>query len=246
MLFLWIMPHLLLGLLAAIFWRRRLYREFPCFFAYLLYEMAEFFLLFASRFVFGVSMDKYSYIFAATLMVSVALRFGMIDEVSKDLFRESDFLKVAARRMLQAVTGVLLVMAILLAVYAPGNNGAKWVAGVFVVNRGATMVQCGLLLTLLLFSRFSGLSWRRPAFGIALGLGVLASVDLAMYAIRAEFPGDAARLVSNLLITGTYLVCVLIWIVYVLAPEPKPVSFTVVSHDEVEIWNTELQQLLRQ
>jgi hypothetical protein len=108
------------------------------------------------------------------------------------------------------------------------------------------MVQCGLLLALLLFSRFLGLSWRRPAFGVALGLGVLTSVDLAYSALRAEFTSRVGAEFLNLLVTGTYLVCVLTWIGYLLAPELKPASLTVVPHDdEVETWNRELQQLLK-
>jgi hypothetical protein len=244
-LFLWISPHVLLGLLAVVLCRRRLYREFPCFFAYVLYEIAEFILLSALNFVPSATPWQYVYAHSATLLLSIALRFGVIDEVSKDLFRESQFLKVSTRRLLQCVAGLLLGMGVLLAVYAPGDSSARWIAGVTVVNRGAAMVQCGLLLSLLLFSRFLGLSWRRPAFGITLGLGALTSVDVAIYAVRAEFSSDAWVPYLNLLITGAYLVCVLIWIGYLLAPERKPASLTIVSHDEVETWNTELQRLLR-
>jgi hypothetical protein len=221
-----------------------LYREFPVFFAYVFYEIAEFILLFALYSIPGAG-KQYAYAYCATLLLSVALRFGVIDEVSKDLFRESQFLKVSARRSLRCVTGLLLVMGVLLAVYAPGENSAKWIAGVSVVNRGAAMVQCGLLLSLLLFSRFLGLSWRRPAFGIALGLGVLTSVDLAMFALRTAFASWVAVEFFNLLITGAYLVCVSIWIGYLLAPELEPASLTVVSRDEVETWNRELQHFLK-
>ena len=244
LLFLWISPHVLLGVLAVILCKRRLYREFPVFFAYVLCEIAEFILLFALYSILGVTSKPYAYAYCATLMISIALRFGVIDEVSKDLFRESQFLKVSARRSLQCVTGLLLVMGVLLAVYAPGDNRFAFATGISVVNRGAAMVQCGLLLALLLFSRFLGLSWRRPAFGIALGLAVLTSLDLAMFALRAEFTSRVAEFL-NLLITGTYLVCVSIWIGYLLAPEPEPASLAVVPHDEVETWNTELQHLLR-
>ncbi len=211
----------------------------------MLYEIAAFIPLFTWYSVRGVTGKQYAYAYSATLMISIALRFGVIDEVSKDLFRESQFLKVSARRSLQGVTGLLLGVAVLLAVYAPGDNSVRWHAGVSVVNRGAAMVQCGLLLALLLSSRFLGLSWRRHAFGIALGLGVLTSVDLAFFALRAEFASEVAREYLNLLVTGTYLVCVSIWIGYVLAPEPEPASLTVVPHDEVETWNRELQHLLR-
>jgi len=246
-LFLLISPHVLLGVLAVILYKRRLYREFPVFFAYVLYEIAKFIPLFALYSVLGVTSKPYAYAYCATLLVSIALRFGVIDEVSKDLFRESQFLKVSARRSLQCLAGLLLAMGVVLAVYAPGSNSGRWYAGVFVVNRGAAMVQCGLLLALLLFSRFLGLSWRRPAFGVALGLGVLTSVDLAYSALRAEFTSRVGAEFLNLLVTGTYLVCVLTWIGYLLAPELKPASLTVVprDNDEVETWNRELQQLLK-
>ena len=105
---------------------------------------------------------------------------------------------------------------------------------------------CGLLLALLLFSRFLSLSWRRPAFGIALGLAVLTSLDLAMFALRGAFTSEVAREFLNWLITGSYLVCVSIWIGYLLVPEVEPAFSTVVPDGEVEIWNKELQQWLRQ
>ena len=244
LLFLWITPPVLLGVLAVVLCKRRLYREFPVFFAYVLCEIAEFVSLFALHSM-GVTSEQYAYAFSAVLLLGIALRFGVIDEVSKDLFRESRLLKVSARRLLQSVAGLLLVGGALLAVYAPGNNSVRWHAGVSVVNRGAVMVQCGLLLALLLFSRFLGLSWRRPAFGIALGLGILTSVDLATSAIRVEFTSDVTREFLNLLITVASLVCVSIWIGYSLAPDLEPASLTVVSRDEVETWNRELQHLVR-
>jgi len=98
--FLWIAPHVLLGILAVVLCKRRLYREFPCFFVYVLYEIAEFILLFALYFVPGAG-KQYAYAYCATLLFSIVLRFGVIDEISKDLFRESSFLKVSARRSLQ-------------------------------------------------------------------------------------------------------------------------------------------------
>jgi hypothetical protein len=244
-LFLWIAPHVLLCVLAVILCKRRLYTDFPCFFAYVLYEIAEFGLMFGLYFVASVTKQQYVYVYCATLAISVALRFGMIDEVSRDLFRESRMLKSSARRLLQCVTGLLFMVGILLAVYAPGDNRIWWAAGASVVSRGAAMIQCGLLLALLLFSRFLGLSWRRPTFGIAVGLGVLTSVDLAVYSLRAEWGGGAWVPYLNLLATGTYLICVLIWIAYLRAPELQPASPAVLPRNEVEIWNMEFQHLLR-
>ncbi len=252
LLFLWVTPHLLLGVVAVVLWKRRLYRKFPGFFAYLICDIAGFILMFAVYSVLGMASKPYAYAYSARLLLCIALRFGVIDEVAKDLLRDSQLLKVSARRALQRVAGLLVAVAGLLAFYAPGDNNAKWLAGILVVNRGAAMVQIGLLLCLLLFSCFTGLSWRRPAFGIALGVAVLSSVDFATYALRAEFTSNAGQEILNLLITGTYFVCVSIWIRYLLAPEVEPASLAVLPHDavvphkEVETWNRELQHLLRQ
>jgi hypothetical protein len=245
LLFLWISPHVLLVAFAVVFSVRRLYRVFPFFFAYVLYEIAEFILLYKLHNVHMLTRNQYMWAYCSTLMVSIVLRFGVIDEISGDLFRGFPFLKVSARRTLQWTVGFLLPVSVLLAVYAPGSNSTQWYDAIFVVNRGAAMVQCGLLLALLLFSQFLGLSWRRPAFGIALGLAVLTSADLATFALRAAFTSEAAKQMLGLLITGTYLVCVSIWMGYLLVPEPKPASLAVLPHGEVETWNKEFQRLLR-
>jgi hypothetical protein len=63
-LFLWITPHVLLGVLAVVLYKRRLYREFPCFFVYVLYEIAEFILLFALYSALGVTGKQYGYVIA--------------------------------------------------------------------------------------------------------------------------------------------------------------------------------------
>lgn len=243
--FLWISPRVLLVVLAVILYKRRLYREFPCFFALVLYDLAKFILLFILSFPQGVTGKYYTYVFPATLVLSVALRFGVIDEVSRNLFRESQFLQVRARWSLQFAAVVLLIFGFLFVVYSPGNNMIRWQAGVTAVNGAAALVQCGLVLSLLLFARFLGLTWRRSVFGIALGLGILSSIDLATSALRAEFTSAAMRDSLNYWVTGVGLVYVPIWIGYLLVPERSPAPVVVVSNDEVESWNKELQRLAR-
>src|SRR5208282_2796278 len=124
--------------------------------------IAEFILLYTLHKVHMVTRNQYMWAYCTTLMVSIILRFGVIDEISGDLFRESPFLKVSARRTLQWTTGFLLPAAVLLAVYAPGSNSAQWYDAIFVVNRGAAMVQCGLLLALLAFFPLPGIVLASP------------------------------------------------------------------------------------
>ena len=242
---LWVLPHALLGVLAVFFYKRRLYREFPCFFIYICYEIAEFFFLFALRSAPSVTDEQYRYAYYATLALSVILRFGVIEEVSRDLFRQAPTLKRTGRRSLRLVQLILLTTGVLLAIYAPSESSVRFIAGVSVLNRGLAMVQSGLLLFLLFFCGVLGLSWRRPVFGIALGLGVISSADLAIFAVRAGFSNSMWLPYLDLLRTGTYLVCVSLWIGYVLAPEPKPVPSAAISDEELKTWNKEFQHLLR-
>lgn len=245
LLFLWITPHALLGVLAVILWKRRLSRQFPCFLTYVLCEIAGFIVLFTLYWIPGAG-KQYAYAYCARMLLSIALRFGVVGELSHDLLRGSDLLKVAARRWLQWVQGFLIVINILIAIYLPAGNGARFTAGVFLVNRGAAMIQCGTLLALLLLSRFMGLSWHRAAFAIALGLAVLTSLDIGTFALRAAFNSPAAREFLNLLIAGSYLVCVSTWIGYLLLPEPEPLTpLAVLPQEQVETWNMELKHLLR-
>jgi hypothetical protein len=219
-------------------------RSVPVFFVYTLFEIGEFALLYALNSIPSATERQYTYSFIATLVISIALRFGVIREVSDDLFRERQFLQQAASRSLRWTRALLALIGILCAIYVPGDEGAKVIGGLAVINRGVAIIQCGLLIFLMCFSRLLGLSWRGFAFGIALGIGVVASIDIATYAIRAQ-AGDAewARAL-NLLTMGSYLICSLIWLGYILAPARTRSVATNVSGDEMDSWNRELRRWL--
>jgi hypothetical protein len=223
---------------------RRLYRDFPLFWVYTLYETLEFALLYALNSIPTITGKQYTYAYLLTLIISIALRFGVIREVSDDLLREREFLKEAARKSLRWTKALLVLVGILCAIYAPGDDGARLIGGLAVVNRGIAIVQCGLLVFLMCFSRLVGVSWRGIAFGIALGIGVVSGVDIATFAIRAQGNGEEWTNALNLLMTGGYLICSLIWLGYILAPERKASVVANVSGDEVDNWNRELHRWL--
>ena len=54
------------------------------------------------------------------------------------------------------------------------------VAAVFDFERGVRVMQVGFFLLLMLLSRALKNCWRQPVFGIALGFGVFASVELML------------------------------------------------------------------
>jgi hypothetical protein len=244
-LYLWIAPHLLLAVVAALLWKHRLHIKFPVFVAYVWYEIAEFIVLFA---ISGTELHHqvwYFRIFLVTLAISAAFRFGVIQEVFNNIFQEQGKVDSFARVSLRWTTGFLLLGAVLLSLFASGQNSHNLLAGAAWISRGVAIIQCGLVLFLFLFSRLLGLSLQSYVFGIALGFGVLSSVELANSALRTGELSVPLAKVVNLLTTGGYHIAVLIWLGYLIAPVRAIVQPRELHVGELHHWNTELERFLQ-
>jgi hypothetical protein len=75
-------------------------------------------------------------------------------------------------------------------------------------------MQCGLILFLLVFSGYLGVSWRQHSFGISLGFGGFAIVDLTVIALNAAGRVTPARV--NLTDAIAYTGAILVWLGYTL------------------------------
>jgi hypothetical protein len=244
-LYLWIAPHLLLAAIAALLWKRRLHTKFPVFVVYVWYEIAEFIVLFT---VAGTGLHQrtwYFRLFLITLAMSVALRFGVIQEIFNNMFQGQGKVYSLARVSLRWTTGFLLLGAILIPVFMSAQNSSNLIADLAWLGRGIAIVQCGLVLFLLVFSRLYGLSVQSYMFGIALGFGILSSVELANWAMRAGGVSESTARSLNLLTTGGYHIAVLIWLGYLIAPVRAIVQPLEVHVGELHHWNTELERFLQ-
>jgi hypothetical protein len=243
LLYLWIAPHALLAVVAVLMFVRRLHKNFPLFFAYTLWETLEFLLLFFHRSTLVAPTPRvvYGYVFMATLAGSTALRFGIIQEIFNSVFRDYSRLGKLAATSMRWITGLLMVAAILSAYYSSSTLSDSLMAGVGLLSRSVAIIQAGLLLFLFLFSRMFGLPWRSFAFGIGLGFGILASVDLAVWALRLTDLTVHVKQLLNLLPTGSYHVSVLVWLGYLLAAE-KPAGAAAYTVPEMDQWSGELER----
>ena len=111
------------------------------------------------------------------------------------------------------------------------------------LERGVRVMQCGLVLFLFLASFYFGLPWQSPLFGIALGFGVFASIELAAVAVRSQV-GAAADSVLSQINSAAYSFGVMIWLCYLLAPQPALQYAGVVQHNDLEKWNRALLKIL--
>jgi len=242
--YLWIAPKVLQVLLLGGMVRRGLHRQFPMFFVYTAFQVAESgVLLLVSRSHFGFG-EEYFRAYAATKAVSVALKFGVIHELFSHFFQRYPVLAGTGRSLLRGARIALLLIAVGVAALAPGNGANLLSNATYNLDRAASILQAGLLISLFMFSRYFVLSWRNQAFGIALGLGTFASVELAMSAVRLY--GLVSGTVFDFVIMASYHCCVLIWIFYLAIPERRAHgALSPLPEHNLEIWNRELQRLLQ-
>lgn len=243
--YLWIAPHLLLAAVAVLVWKRRLRAHFPVFVLYVWYEIAEFIVLFTISVTRLHQQLWYLPVFLVTSAISAALRFGVIQEIFNNIFQEQGKVDSLARVSLRWTTGFLLLGAVLFSLFASGQTSSSLLAGAAWIGRGIAIIQCGLVLFLFLFSRVIGVSLKGCVFGIALGFGILSSVELANWALHTgELSVPMARAL-NLLPTGGYHIAVLIWLGYLLAPARKIVQPRELPVTDLRHWNTELERFLQ-
>jgi len=139
----------------------------------------------------------------------------------------------------------LVIAAVLVVAYTPGNEMDRVSVAINVIDRTVSIVQFGLLLFLLILSRFLRFNWRSYAFGIALGLGVFAALKLVNWTVSMEFAGADALEFFNLFMMAAYHCCVLFWVVTLLLPQPQRIPVSSVSSINIDHWNNALERFLQ-
>ena len=210
-LYLWCAQPLLQSAVALALWRRKLHKKFPVFFAYVLAQIGIFGLTFPLN-LYNYEWFFYTYWLGAAL--SALLSFRVIHEVFLDVFRPYHTLKDLGT-VLFKWTGVVMLLVSVVVAFSNSAKSDPLIQAITTLQRSVRMVQCGLILFLLLFSRFLGVSKRQQSFGIALGFGLFASVELILIALNS---GGLLRIAHlSLINTIMYDVAIVVWLAYMLA-----------------------------
>lgn len=245
--YLWVAPNVLLLLLAALIWRRKISEQYPVFLFFAVVSAIEQLTVYVTDLLPSVSPEPWYYIFGGGLLVEALIKFAVIGEIFGVLLGMYPSLAKLGRALISVAGAALLSVATAVAAFTPENNTHWIVSHVHIFEQSIYMIECGLILFLFGFAAYFKLRWSRPAFGIILGLGISACVHLATWALMAtpHFPEVySVRLVF--LNMATYHVCVLIWFYFLLVP-PKKISRaggSPLPEHRLEVWNEELERLL--
>jgi len=244
--YLWIAPHAIQIVVVVAMIRRRLLHEFPMFLAYTVFQVVQEGTLFVLDHSSQVSPEHYWNAYWAGMIVSIVIRSAVIYEIFSHVFLPYPAIGKLGRIVFRWGAAGLLLVGVAIAAYAPAGNSAQILSSINVVSRAVSLVQSGMLFFIFLFSSYFGLTWRSYVFGIAVGLGIYSSVELATASIQVLTWPAPASYALDFVTMATYHCCVLIWLGYFLAPEPVRRTVQELPKSDLEKWNAELQRFLLQ
>ena len=239
---LWLVLPVLQGVIGYRMCTRRLYRDYPFFFACTINQLVRFVVLFYC-YQLGIR-DVYRHAYLSSEAVDAVLRFGVIWELFSHVFRRYQGIRELGLSLLRWASVILLLIAVLVTASSVGSDSDKFLAGLFAMERSVEIVQGGLLFLLFVLTSSLGLQWKQPAMGIALGFGVVSSVNLATFTLRAQL-GMASHDVLSLISNAAYDCAVLIWLVSLYARKPVYQFNRNIPGWDLESWNRALLELLR-
>jgi hypothetical protein len=246
--YLWLAPHVLQIVLAFFLWQRGLHKRFPIFFAYLLFEAAEEFLLYGMDLLPSVSGESFWRAFSIGLIIEGILKCGVIGELFSHLLRARPVLAKVGGRLISGAGAAFVLLATVAAAYAPMNHPIYIVMyRAHILLQSLYIVESGLVLFLFLFAAHFKLTWNHQAFGIALGFGIVFCQHMGAWAVMATGAWADSHRIVEFLNMATYHFCVLLWFYYFFVPQ-KSVTTSAVALPEnsLAMWNRELERLLQQ
>jgi hypothetical protein len=203
-------PTLQAGVLLAMY-RRGLLRRYPAFLAYTILDVASACIL--AALAYRPPYTAYFYAYYAQLVLSIVISFAVSWEIIKFALRRS---KPTGLRWFGIIgTFVLLIGALgvflrpepltrdaILGLMALGDHSLRW-------------LQVVLFVALIFFGKAVRLSWKSITFGLAVGFGVFAIVNLAI-ASELSHHGPLTSATVSTMNSVAYLVAVTIWLLYVI------------------------------
>jgi hypothetical protein len=207
----WLAGPLLQITLLIFMVRRQVSRVFPRFFSYILFQTLKSACLFV---VYRYFPENYFYAYWVGNALSVIFTVAVMDEILRSLFREYGGIQILGTTIFRWSCGLLLLLAILGAWSSSETGGGdRVVAAVLAFDRSVRLMQLGLFLLLMLLCRIFRNCWRQQVFGIALGFGIFASVELILVSTVMWYGNSHAAIVS-LLKSTAYNAVTLVWIGY--------------------------------
>lgn len=213
---LWIMHPVVEVGIAGFMLRRGLLRNFKAFFAYILTQLLTFAVVFPAY-----VWHSYSSLFELYWLcnaISVICGFFVIHEVFVDVFRPFHTLRDLGTVLFKWAGLVMLLVAAVVSVSTNSQDMSPLMQAIVTLQRCVRMIQVGMVMFLLFFSHYVGVSRRQHSFGIALGFGSFAVTELILISswVGSHLDGPWMSIVNM----AAYNSALLLWLGYVAVKRP--------------------------
>lgn len=243
--YLWIAPHILLGIFLICLLRRGLQRQLPFFVAYVVFQLVQFTVLFTIFLHSPFSAGIYKWTLVAGDGIGSILELAVIYELANQLLLYRSAIGSVLRPALQAILALLLLGAAIGAGAFSGISVQRAINVFEMINFSSNLIKAGMVLALFVFARALRVSWRSWVAGVVLGFGISASIDLVSAAMRAQWR-TRAFVAVDLTQMAAFHACVVIWLVSLfLADRTPPFPDGKLKISDLELWDKELQRMVQ-
>jgi hypothetical protein len=201
--------------IAILMFRRGLHRKFKFFFGYVLVQLVSFAVVFTA---YHSSYSALFYLYWICDALSVVFGFAVIHEIFVDVFRAFHILRDLGTVLFKWAGLVMLLVAGVVSVSTNSSQVAPWMQAIITSQRCVRIIQVGMVLFLLFFAHYVGVSRRQHSFGIALGFGSFAVVELVLICSWVgNHLGGAWLSILNM---AAYNASLAVWFGYVVVKRP--------------------------
>ena len=206
----WLAGPLLQTTLLTFMVRHKYHNAFPRFFSYIVFQVLKSGCLFVAYRYFP---DNYFEAYWTGNALSVIFAVAVMDEILNSLLQEYGGIQILATTIFRWSCVLLFLLAILGAMSSGEASADRFVAAILAFDRSVRLMEVGLVLLLMLLCRLLRNCWRQPVFGIALGFGVFASVELLLVSFVMWYGSRHGDIIS-LLKSTAYIAVTVLWIGY--------------------------------
>ena len=190
--------------------QRKLHAVFPRFFSYIIFQIVKSGILFV---VYRYSQENYFDAYWAGNAISVLLGVVVMDEILQHLLKKYGGIQKLASVIFRWACGLLVLISIVNAFSMHQDSADRVVSAVLSFDRSERVMQCGLCILLMILCRFLRNCWRQHVFGIALGFGIFACIEMVLVSVVLYF-GDGPAAIVSLIKSSAYNAVTVLWIVY--------------------------------
>jgi hypothetical protein len=176
---LWFAHPVLQLCIAALMLHRGQHRRFKYFFGYIITQLISFAAVFPT-FWYHHGGAAFLYLYWFCEAGTAAFGFGVIYEVFVDVFSSFHTLRDLGTVLFKWAGLVMLLVAGVVSISTNSSLMPPWMQAILTTQRCVRIIQVGMILFLLFFARYLGVSRRQQSFGIALGFGAFAVVELTL------------------------------------------------------------------